>query len=62
MASEVVDLSGVAEFDSHIRGYHTYSDVWSPVAGEILLLKGEPDNLVVAYAVAVWREDLNFLA
>ena len=57
MASQVVELDGVAEFDSYIRGYHTYSDIWSPVVGEILLLKREPDNLVDASAVAVWKED-----
>ena len=40
MASQVVDLSGIAEFDSYTRGYHAYSasDVGSPVVREILLL------------------------
>ena len=56
MASQVVELDGVAEFDSYIRGYHAYRDIWSPVVGEILLLKREPDNLD-ASAVAVWKED-----
>ena len=50
MASQVVELDGVAELDS-------YTDIWSPVVGEILLLKREPDNLVDASAVAVWKED-----
>ena len=54
MASQVVEL---AELDSYIRGYHAYTDIWSPVVGEILLLKREPDNLVDASAVAVWKED-----
>ena len=57
MASQVVELDRVAELDSHIRGYHAYTDIWSPVVGEILLLKREPDNLVDASAVAVWKED-----
>ena len=57
MASQVVELDVVAEFDSYIRGYHAYRDVWSPVVGEILLLKREPDNLVDTSAVAVWKED-----
>ena len=57
MASQVVELDRVAEFDSYIRGYHAYRDIWSPVVGEILLLKREPDNLVDASVVAVWKED-----
>ena len=57
MASQVVELDGFAEFDLYIRGYHAHSDIWSPVVGEILLLKREPDNLVDASAVAVWKED-----
>ena len=55
--TQVVGLDGVVEFDSYIRGYHAYRDIWSPVVGEILLLKREPDNLVDASAVAVWKED-----
>ena len=57
MVSQVVELDGVAEFDSYIRGYNAYKDIWSPVVGEILLLKREPDNLVDASAVAVWKEE-----
>ena len=57
MASQVVELDGVAQFDSYIRGYHAYKDIWSPVVGEILLLKREPDSLVDASAIAVWKED-----
>ena len=47
----------MTEFDSYIRGYHTYQDIWNPVVGESLLLKREPDNSVDLSAVAVWRED-----
>ena len=47
----------VTEFDSYIRGYHAYQDIWNPVVGESLLLKREPDNSVDSSAVAVWRED-----
>ena len=47
----------VAEFDSYIRGYYAYQDIWNPVVGESLLLKREPDNSVDSSAVAVWRED-----
>ena len=53
MASPVM-LDGIAEFDSYI---HAYRDIWSPVVGEILLLKREPDNLVDVSAVAIWKED-----
>ena len=31
MASQVVDLSRVTEFDFSIQGYHVYSDHWSQV-------------------------------
>ena len=31
MASQVVDLSGVAEFDFLMQGYHVYSNDWSRV-------------------------------
>ena len=58
MASQIVELDGVAELDSYIRGYHAHRDIWSPVVGETLLLKREPDNLVDASAVAVWKEDI----
>ena len=57
MASQVVELDGVAEFDSYIRRYHAYRDIWSQVVGEILLLKREPDSLVDSSAVALWKED-----
>ena len=45
------------EFDSYIRGYHAYQDIWTPVVGESLLLRREPDNSVDSSAVAVLRED-----
>ena len=57
MASQVIELDGVAGFDSYIRGYHAYRDIWSPVVREILLLKREPDNFVDMSAIAVWKED-----
>ena len=57
MVSQVIELDGVAEFHSYIRGYHVYRNIWSPVVGEILLLKREPDNLVDSSAIGVWKED-----
>ena len=35
----------VAEFNSFIRGYHAYKDIWIPVQGEVLILKCEPNNV-----------------
>ena len=49
------DLS-LAEFDSFIRGFHVYKDVWTPVVGEMLLLKWEPTNAVDYCAVGVYKE------
>ena len=43
----------MTEFDSYIRGYHAYQDIWNPVVGESLLLKREPDNSVDSSAVAL---------
>ena len=57
MVSQVIELDGIAEFDSYIRGCHAYRDIWSPVVGEVLLLKREPDNLRDVSAIAVWKED-----
>ena len=46
-----------AEFDSYIRGYHVYQVVWTPVVGEMLLLKREPTNAMDVSAVAVCKEN-----
>ena len=46
-----------AEFDSYIRGYHVYQVVWTPVVGEMLLLKQEPTNTMDVSAVAVCKEN-----
>ena len=46
----------VAEFNSFIRGYHVYSQIWNPVVGELLILKREPNNIVDLSAVAVNKE------
>ena len=39
--------------DSVVRGYHVYSDSWSPVIGEVLVCEREPGNDEDMYAVAV---------
>lgn len=46
----------VAEFNSFIRGYHAYKDIWIPVPGEVLLLKREPTNEVDKFTVAIYNE------
>ena len=43
----------MAQFDSYIRGYQAYQDTWTPVVGETLLLKREPNNEKDRSAVAV---------
>ena len=45
------------EFNSYIRGYHAYQELWTPVVGENLLLRREPNNSVDPSAVAVLKED-----
>ena len=32
------------EIPSHIRGYHTYVSMWTPVVGQTMLVKREPTN------------------
>ena len=46
----------VAEFNSFIRGYHAYKDIWIPVQGEVLILKREPNNVKDKSAVAIYKE------
>ena len=57
MANQVVgDQQACYEVNSFIRGLHVYQDIWTPVAGEVLLLKREPDNANDRHAVAVVRQ------
>lgn len=46
----------VAEFNSFVRGYHAYKDIWVPVHGEVLILKREPHNVKDKSAVAIYKE------
>ena len=46
----------VAEFNSFIRGYHAYKDIWIPVHREVLLLKREPNNVQDKSAVAIYNK------
>ena len=46
----------VAEFNSFIRDYHAYRDIWIPVQGEVLNLRREPTNEKDMSAVAIHKE------
>jgi len=57
MASQTTgDDQACYEVKSFIRGFHVYQDVWTPVIGELLLLKREPENVHDKHAVAVIRQ------
>ena len=45
-----------AEFNTFIRGYHAYKDIWNPVPGELLILKQEPNNIKNRSAVTIIKE------
>ena len=57
MANQAVgDSQTCYEVNSFIRGLHVYQTIWTPVTGEVLLLKREPDNIHDKYAVVVVRQ------
>ena len=43
------------QFDSYVRGYHAYMNIWEPLLGECLKCVKEPTNEVDKHAVAVFR-------
>ena len=45
--------TAIYEVHSFVRGLHAYKDIWTPVVGEILRLRREPDNIRDRHAVAV---------
>ena len=54
MASQVAGGNlCVLEFDSFIRGYHAYKDMWEPALGDVLRLEREITNVKDKFAVAV---------
>ena len=58
MASKVVCQGlEVLRISLYIRGYHAYMQVWTPVQGEMLILKREPMNVTDRNAVAVFKEE-----
>ena len=44
-------------FDSAVRGYHVYKDVWKPAIGEKLHAEQEPDNAVDKFAMKVVKNN-----
>ena len=45
------------EYNSYARGYHAYMNIWTPLIGESLLCRKEPDNPVDKNAIAIVRTD-----
>ena len=41
------------QFDSYVRGYHAYMNIWEPLLGECLKCVKEPTNEFDKHAVAV---------
>ena len=57
MANQVVGgQQACYEFNSFIRGLYFYQDIWTVMAGKVLLLKRETDNAHDTYTVAVVRQ------
>ena len=46
------------EYESYIRGYHIYKDIWGSTVGEHLIREREMLNLTDRYAVAVLKDDV----
>ena len=53
----MADRSPSFECHSFIRGHHVYCVSWTPVVGEELVLRRQPDNLYYQHAVAVIRDE-----
>lgn len=58
MASQIVGDGASLEWQSCICGHHAYCMLWTPVVGELLTLRREPENLFDCHAVAVMKNDL----
>ena len=43
------------QFDTYVRGYHAYMNIWGPLLGKCLKCVKEPTNEVDKHAVAVVR-------
>ena len=45
------------EYESCIRGYHIYKEIWNSTVGEHLICERETLNPTNRYAVAVIKDD-----
>ena len=45
------------QYDSCTRGYHAYMNIWTPLIGENLACRKEPDNLVDEKAISLIKID-----
>ena len=43
----------VLEIHSFLRGYHAYMEIWTPVVGEMLVVKREPTIRHDIHAVSI---------
>ena len=50
-------MPGTATFDSCVRGYHVYNEIWNYTIGDTLTAKPEFGNVHGPYAVAVVTPD-----
>ena len=50
-----MDDGSAFQFDSYVRGYHAYVNIWEPLLGDCLKCVKEPTNEVDKHAVAVVR-------
>ena len=39
-----------------MRGYHAYMEIWTPVVGEMLVVRIEPTNRHDIHVVAIYRD------
>ena len=44
------------ETESVIKGYHAYMNDWTPILGENLSTRSEPENEIDKYAVAITKD------
>lgn len=60
MAGQHVGGSAVLQWTSYMWGHHVpcvYCQEWTPVIGDVLALKSQPDNFYDKFAVAVIKDD-----
>ena len=60
MASQVIGGAvrqlRVLEIHSFLRGHHAYMEIWTPVVGEIIVVKIESTNRHDIHAVTIYRD------